>query len=212
MILGIDEAGRGAVIGPMVIAGVLVEDQSDLVEIGVRDSKELSPEQRKELYSQILSTVKDFVVIKLPAFKIDEMRKRYSLNYIETIKMAEIINILKPSRVFVDCPYTSPTRFISELQALLKHSPEVIAEHKADSKYPVVAAASIIAKVERDREIEMLKEKLGMDFGVGYPHDPRTVELLKKLSPNYPEFVRKSWLTACEIAESKKQKTLGDFE
>ncbi len=211
MILGIDEAGRGAVIGPMVIAGVLVENESKLKEIGVRDSKLLSPEQREELYREIVRIAKDYVILKVSAYEIDELRKKYSLNLIEAIKMAEIINVLKPKRVLLDCPQVSTEKFVALLKPMLSCSCEIVAENFADVKYPVVAAASIIAKVERDREIEKLKEEFNFDFGVGYPHDERTIAFLQAHAKNFPSCVRKSWLTAVEIENQKKQKKLEDF-
>ena len=210
MIAGIDEAGRGAVIGPMVIAGVLIEDDTPLKELGVKDSKLLSPEQREELYKEIIKIARDFAVIKIPPSLIDDLRKRYSLNVIEAMKMAEIINAMKPKKVFLDCPQVSIEKFVLILKGMLKHQPKIIAENFADAKYPVVAAASIIAKVERDREIEKLKKEFGFDFGVGYPHDKRTIEFLKMFK-EFPNCVRKSWSTAIEIKSAKAQKSLADF-
>lgn len=210
MIAGIDEAGRGAVIGPMVIVGVLVESENKLAELGVKDSKLLTPEQREKLYEEIIKVVKDYVVIKVPAHVIDEMRKRYSLNVIEVMKMAEIINAIKPEKVFVDCPQVSTAKFTALLKSMLKHDAEIVAENFADAKYPVVAAASIIAKVERDREIEKLKKEFDFDFGVGYPHDEKTIDFLKRFK-ELPSCVRKSWITAIEIENRKKQKKLEDF-
>ncbi len=210
MIAGIDEAGRGAVIGPMVIAGVLVENDNELAELGVKDSKLLTPEQREKLYGEIAKMVKDYVVIKIPANAIDEMRKRYSLNVIEAMKMAEIINAIRPEKVFVDCPQVNTSKFVALLKSMVNSDVKIVAENFADAKYPVVAAASIIAKVERDREIEKLKEKFGFDFGVGYPHDEKTIEFLKKFK-EFPECVRKSWITAKEIQKENKQRKLEEF-
>ncbi len=211
MLLGIDEAGRGAVIGPMVIAGVLVESDDKLKEIGVKDSKALTPEQREELYRELVKIVEDYAVLKVPACEIDELRKRYSLNFIEAVKMAEIINALKPKRVFLDCPQVNTARFVALLKPMLSCTCEIVAENFADIKYPVVAAASIIAKVERDREIEKLKEEFNFDFGVGYPHDSRTIAFLQEHAENFPPCVRKSWLTVMEIENRKKQRRLEDF-
>lgn len=209
--LGIDEAGRGAVIGPMVIAGVLVEDEKELIEIGVKDSKLLTPEERKNLYEKIIDIAKDWVAIKIPAEEIDAMRERISLNLIEMKKMAEIINVLNSDKVFIDCPQVSTEKFVSMLKPLIKQDVEIIAENFADKKYPVVAAASILAKVERDKEIEKLKKKFNFDFGVGYPHDERTIAFLKMNAKNFPSCVRKSWITAIEIENHTKQRRLEDF-
>ncbi len=212
MLVGIDEAGRGSVIGPMIIAGVLVEDEEYLKELNVRDSKEIDSEKREELYEKITEVVKDYVVIKIPANEIDELRKRFSLNVIEAKKMAEIINILKPKKAFVDCPQTSTEKFELLLKSMIElEDIEIIAENFADKKYPVVSAASIIAKVERDREVEKIKNMIGEDIGVGYPHDERTIRYLKKIAPDFPDFVRKSWITVQDLINQKKQKNLKDF-
>lgn len=210
MIAGIDEAGRGAVIGPMVIACVAVESEKEFIELGVKDSKLLTPEKREELYEKIIKIAKDYAVIKIPAHEIDEMRKRYSLNFIEAMKIAEIINTMKPKKVFLDCPQVSTEKFTDILRSMLKHNTEIVAENFADVKYPVVSAASIIAKVERDREIEKLKKEFDFDFGVGYPHDEKTIEFLKKFK-KFPSCIRKSWITAIEIQNQKKQKKLFEF-
>jgi ribonuclease HII len=87
-----------------------------------------------------------------------------------------------------------------------------VSEHKADRNFAVVSAASIIAKVERDREIAELAKTLGF-FGSGYPSDPRTVKFLEKCCQDleeYPEYVRKSWRPARKIRDLRgsKQATL----
>ena len=211
--LGIDEAGRGAVIGPLVIAGVMFEKKNleKLEELNVKDSKLLSPEERENLYREIIKIAKDWAVIKIPASEIDALRKRISLNLIELKKMAELINAFKPRTVYLDCPQVSTEKFTAALKAHLKCSPHIVAENFADRKYAIVSAASIVAKVERDREIEKIKREVGVDFGVGYPHDERTVKFLESLAPDYPDFVRKSWITSAEIKSRKSQTTLENF-
>ncbi len=215
LVLGIDEAGRGAVIGPMVIAGVMIEEK-DLVKlkrIGVKDSKLLSPKQREKLYPMIKRIAKDYVSLKIPAKEIDELRKVKNLNKIEAERMAEIIRIMKANIAYVDAPQTSTEKFKSYLLALAKNNTEIIAENYADKKYVVVGAASIIAKVERDEEIEKIKKAVGVDFGVGYSHDQLTIKFLKELikKGEYPDFVRKSWITAIELRGKKQQKSLKEF-
>jgi len=216
-ILGIDEAGRGAVIGPMVIAGVLIEkrDEQVLKELKVRDSKLLTVRQREFFYHKVADIAKDYLVIKIPANEIDELRKTKNLNRIEAEKMAEIIRALKPDVAVVDAPQVSADKFKQYLSALAKNDTEIIAENKADKNYPVVAAASVLAKVERDREIEKIKKMVGVDFGVGYSHDERTIKFLQELidkDKKFPDFVRKSWITAIDIKDKKEQKTLMDWE
>lgn len=211
-ILGIDEAGRGAVIGPMVLAGVVIDekDTKKLIEMGVKDSKMLKPEKREELFQQIKDIALDHVILQIPAHEIDKQRKTTNLNRIEAHMMAQIIKAMKADVAYVDAPQVSTEKFKILLLDLAKNHTEIISENKADETYPVCSAASILAKVIRDDEIKKLKKELKHDFGVGYPHDKRTIDFLKKLikKGKYPDFVRKSWVTASEIKKEKEQKSL----
>ena len=215
LICGIDEAGRGPVIGPLVSAGVLIEekDEAKLKALGVKDSKLLTPEQREILYKKIIAVVKDYSVKILQPFQIDAAVNDpvHNLNWLEADSMAEIANELKPDKIIVDCPSTNIKAFTEYLKKKLKIKAEIIAEHKADLNHPVVSAASILAKVTRDKEIEKIKDELNKDIGSGYPADPKTQEFLKKNYKKYPEIFRKSWESYKRLAESKKQKNLSDF-
>lgn len=208
---------RGAVIGPLVIGGVLVDEQGEqkLRDIGVKDSKLLTSKQREQLYGKIKNIAKDFVVIKISAKEIDELRKIKNLNRIEAERMAEIIRAMNADKAYVDAPQVSTEKFRQYLLALAKNHTEIVAENYADKKFPVCSAASIIAKVERDKEIEKLKKQVGHDFGVGYSHDERTIDFLKELlkkQKEFPDFVRKSWITAIEIKGKRVQKKLAEFK
>jgi ribonuclease HII len=204
LIAGVDDAGRGSVIGPLVIAGILIseEDLPKLKELGVRDSKLLSPQRREKLAAEIRRIVKNYTVIKLSPKEIDAVVQRgvklHRLNRLEAHTMAKIIETLKPDIAYVDASDVLEERYKQHILECLPFKVEVISEHKADRKYPVVSAASIIAKVERDKEIAELAKKYG-DFGCGYPTDPKTIEFLKKClqqTGEYPDFVRKSWKPA----------------
>lgn len=129
-------------------------------------------------------------------------KKHRRLNYLETIHMARVIDALGVDEVFIDAPDVNPKRFTLELEELLSCRPRIVAEHKADLNYAVVSAASIIAKVERDKDVEALREVHG-DFGSGYPSDPDTIAFLEtwmKSNAEQPEFARKSWKTWDRIA------------
>jgi ribonuclease HII len=124
-------------------------------------------------------------------------KKYRRLNYLETIHMARVIDLLGVDEVFVDAPDVNPARFKSELEELLSSKPRIVAEHKADVNYAVVSAASIVAKVERDRDVAELRALHG-DFGSGYPSDPDTIAFLEswmRSNSAQPEFSRKSWKT-----------------
>ncbi len=214
-ILGIDEAGRGAVIGPLVVGGVMIEekDQVKLKRLGVKDSKLLSPERRSSLYGKIKKIAKDYVTIKIPAEDIDRLRKQINLNKIEAEKMAEIIRLMKADKAYVDAPQVSTEKFKIILLNLAKNHTEIIAENYADKKYVVVGAASILAKVERDEEIERIKKETGFDCGVGYSHDQRAIEFVKKFMrhPEFSKYIRHSWVTTSDLKAKKQQKTLEEF-
>jgi ribonuclease HII len=200
---GIDEAGRGCVLGPLAVAGVCIEQSrlDELLALGVKDSKLLSPRQRDSLYPEILKLCERVEVSRIPPRIIDryvQRGKKYRrLNYLEAIHMAKVIEILGVEEVYIDAPDTNPARFQMELEAMLSCKPRIIAEHKADLNYAVVSAASIVAKVERDSAVAELRDIHG-DFGSGYPSDPDTIAFLEswvRSKNSQPEFSRKSWKT-----------------
>ncbi len=216
LIAGIEEAGRGPVIGPMVMCGVLVDekDEPKLKSIGAKDSKLLTPRTRELLFDQIKSMVKQYEVIIVSPKEIDDALNNPSLNLnkLEAINSAKIINKLKPGKVLLDCPSNNTKEYVLYLRKYLNNKElKIVAEHKADVKYTVVAAASIIAKVTRDREIEKIKKKIGIDFGSGYPSDEKTQEFLKKNWDKYTEIFRKTWSSYKKFITEKKQKKLGEF-
>jgi len=208
---GVDDAGRGCIIGPLVLAGVAVEEGkvSKLIEIGVRDSKTLSPAARARLYLLIKDLAYKVVSVKVPPEEVDKYvarrRKFERLNLLEAEAAAKVIEELEADLVYVDASDTDPERFKRNIVALLKRRVEVISEHDADKTYPIVSAASIIAKVERDAEIAKLREKYG-DFGSGYPADPATIAFLRDWLAKYgeiPAFARKTWKTWRRLLNSR---------
>lgn len=195
---GIDEAGKGCVIGPMVIAGVACDVEDYLRSIGVRDSKKLSQKKREELAEKIREVAR-VEVIKIPANVLDELMERKTINEILKESYAELLRRLKPKIAFVDSPDVKPERLANELRAIT--GIEIIAEHRADEKYPLVSSASIIAKVEREKEIEVLKKTFG-DFGSGYASDPKTIAYLRQFKEEMPQFIRKRWKTIERLRQS----------
>jgi ribonuclease HII len=201
-ILGIDEAGRGSVLGPMVIAGVIVPEKMEKVleRMGVKDSKRLTP-NRRTILSRKLKKMFDYEIVVISAREIDEMRADgINLNEIEKNAMESILLKLKPEKAIVDAVDVKAERFQENL--CKDTGLNVIAEHKADDKYIEVSAASIIAKAERDDQIKEINKDFIKSGGIGsgYPSDPTT----KKFLANYtydemPEFVRKSWATVAKM-------------
>ncbi len=211
-ICGIDEAGRGSVIGPLVISAVLTDHRrvKDLKRVGVADSKKLSPVKRSELYEK-LSKMLIFKTVAVEPWQVDaSLRSRGGpgLNGLEYMYMARLIDALKPDRVFIDSPDRNALKAKRLVQKYVKHKAEIRCMVKGDRRNVLVAAASIIAKVERDRHIKMLREVYG-DFGSGYPSDPKTRRWLsEKLRTNTaPPFVRKGWRTISRLSLT----TVDDF-
>jgi len=208
---GVDDAGRGCIIGPLVLAGVAVEESKlgKLIEIGARDSKTLSPAARARLYPLIKELAYKVVSLKVPPEEVDKYvarrRKFVRLNLLEAETAAKVIEELEADLVYVDASDADPERFKRNIVALLQRKVEVISEHDADKTYPIVSAASIIAKVERDAEIAELRKKYG-DFGSGYPSDPATIAFLRDWLAKYgeiPPFARKTWKTWKRLVDSR---------
>lgn len=212
-IIGVDEAGRGPVIGPLVVCGVLVreEDVQKLLALGVKDSKQVPKKRREFLFDIIKTVVEKYEIVQFTPSEIDTYMKRgVSLNDIEAQAMVSLIAALDGDCAYIDCPSTNKEKFAAVLHAQLQHKIELVAEHKADENYVWVGAASILAKVIRDREIEKLQQTYG-DFGSGYPSDPKTKEFLQKNAEKHPELFRHYWEPWERAITEKKQKKLGDF-
>lgn len=215
MICGIDEAGRGPVIGPLVIAGVKLQAEDKLVELNVRDSKKCTVDRRSRLAEEI-NDIAEIELVTIDASELDILRQAITLNEIETILFSKIIQQLKPEKAFVDCVDTNEDNFRKELLKRLDYSPELVSRHKADDIYPVVSAASIIAKTERDKEVDRISNEIGEPIGSGYPADPITVEFIKNwLSRNgeFPPYTRHSWKTTKRLWDEYKYPptSLNDF-
>jgi ribonuclease HII len=217
-ILGIDEAGRGPVIGSMFIGGFLVEEEDleQLQGLGVKDSKKLSDQRREDIRGQ-LESVGEVFLEEITASDIDDMREVMSLNEIELKGFADLIERAEPDKVFMDLPEPDGKRFIGKVKDLLNVDGEKIeftAEHGADDEYPVVSAASIVAKSARESHVEELQKKYGYDFKSGYPHDEPTIEFLEKFieeKDRLPEETRLSWSTAERILRKHRQGSLEEF-
>jgi len=215
-ILGIDEAGRGPVLGPLVLSGVMISnsDEKKLIELGVKDSKLLTNEKREFLFERIIEVSKDSKIIKVGPAEIDDVilnSKELNLNWLEAHKSANIINQLKPDVVILDCPHPIPKKYEDYVRDLLDNKEiEIICEHKADFTYPVCSAASIIAKVIREREMDILKDKYG-DTGPGYPSNKVTQKFIGENFDKHPEIFRKSWKTFQNLVKNKAQKKLHNF-
>ncbi len=207
---GVDESGRGCLLGPLIVAGVSMpaSEARNLKEMGVRDSKKLTASQRESLYPEIIARSARVCHLGISPQEIDTVvargRRLRKLNYLEAVYFARVIDRLGARRVTVDASDVIPERFRTDIVANLASGCVVSAHHKADRDYPVVSAASIIAKVERDRAVDLLRRAHG-DFGSGYPSDPATrsffADWMHRGDP-LPGYVRKSWKTWLRLEQS----------
>ncbi len=199
------------------MCGFQIEEKQEvqLRRIKVKDSKLLTREEREDLYPKILKISDKYKIIITNPQEIDRAVKGHdglNLNWLEADKSAEIIDDLNPNKAIIDAPGNNIEKYRAYLLNKLKNkSINLILEHKADVNYPVVSAASILAKVTRDNEIEKLKKQIGIDFGSGYMSDPKTVDFLKNNFEKYPELFRKSWFPYQELMNKKFQTSLSDF-
>ncbi len=219
-ITGIDEAGRGAIIGPLVIAAVSLDKNviKELKTLGVKDSKKLTPEKREELSKLIEDKATDIFVIKIKACKIDKYRSMgINLDKIEAMHIAQLIEFAKGDKIYVDSLTSNPKKFkelIASYLTLKELKNNLIVRNYLDESNTAVAAASIIAKVERDKEIKKLEKKYKMEIGVGYPHDPKTIKFIEhfiKQGLKLPDCIRRTWITTSLLKEKHLQKTLNNF-
>ena len=202
----------------MYIGGFLIEENKveKIEELGVKDSKKLSDKKRESIRDQLEEYGEAFLK-EVEAEEIDELRKVMSLNEIEVKAFTDVIGRTDADKVIVDLPEPNAERFINKLKDQLPSrfsDVEFVAEHGADDTYPVVSAASIIAKSARESHIDELKKKYGYDFASGYPHDKPTISFLEKYveeKGELPKETRKSWSTAERILKEASQKGLGDF-
>ncbi len=212
--LGIDEAGRGPVLGPLVVAGVLCNGQEDLRALGVKDSKRLSPQRRMGL-AQEIQEVAECKVLIISAADLDRAMDAASLNALEAEYFAEIIHDLAPDEVWVDCCDTSEARFRNRILRHLGHEIPLHVEHGADERYPVVSAASIVAKVTRDEEMRRIGREIGQPVGSGYAHDPRTIAFMKGWLRGHgkvPPHARRAWRTSKKLLAKAKLRKLTEWE
>jgi ribonuclease HII len=210
--LGVDEAGKGPVIGPMVIAGCLIskEAQTELKKLGVKDSKQLTPKRREFLVGEIKKRVLDYEVVVISADEIDEFQeKKININEMEAIVCSRIINKLnkgdKEISVVVDCPSIGILKWKESLKAKIDNLSNltIYCEHRADANHICVSVASILAKSKREEEMNKLKEIYGEEIGSGYSSDPNTQRFVEKYCVKYADkgIFRKCWDTwknACQ--------------
>ncbi|MDP2845175.1 MAG: ribonuclease HII [Candidatus Methanoperedens sp.] len=218
MIAGIDEAGKGPVLGPMCVAGVLLSEKKldALSQMGVKDSKQLTAKRREVLAVEIKKHVDKYYILEVSPFHIDELRKIMTMNEIMVVCYAKVIEELKPDHAFVDAADVIAERFGENIKKKYAREIEITSEHNADEKYPIVSAASILAKVQRDALVKMLEKNAGVEIGSGYPADPKTIKFLEDWIQKHgqlPDFARSSWETSKKLVErfSTTQRRISEY-
>jgi ribonuclease HII len=217
---GIDEAGRGPVLGPLVVAGVATEDPAPLAEMGCRDSKMLSPAKREALDRLLRKMAGVRIEVRsIEAEALDSERQRRSLNDIEADRFRDIATALGPKLLYIDAADVDAARFGRLVSRGLPRGTKVVSEHRADDSYPIVGAASIVAKVARDAAVSELARRLerklglGMPLGSGYAHDERTRSFMQAWHARFgdlPEGTRRSWAPMRELM-APRPATLDEF-
>ena len=211
-IVGIDEAGRGPVIGPLVV-GLLSIPSADeflLEERDISDSKHHSAKKRNEQYEWIIqqSEERNWYVdtIICPPKKIDNAVDGEGLNLLEVDLFAALLNrhhscFSEPCYILMDACDVNEQRFTNRITERLADWPRsdstIRSEHKADANHRIVGGASIVAKVVRDRVMKELRDDLGFEIGSGYPSDAKTISALPKLigPEGIHQELRWSWAT-----------------
>lgn len=198
LILGIDEAGRGCILGPLVLGVVLIDESllDHLAALGVTDSKKLSPRVREDLAPRIVEIAASHSLRIVEPARIDEA----GLNFLEATEIVAAIREHSPQKAFFDVP-THPSgvaNFVKAVRGGVGETVELVGENRADVSFPIVSAASILAKVERDRIIAKLRREYG-DFGSGYLSDVKTQDFLREWFAkfhDFPPIVRRRWSSA----------------
>jgi ribonuclease HII len=215
-IMGVDEAGRGPVIGPLVVCGAHIDQRSlaSIESMGLKDSKKLSAKKR-ESFAAELKEMLEFELVVLSSDTIDaRVGSEDNLNSLEVNCFADAIRAVKPGTAYVDACDVNAERFGHNIRRNLDFDLEIVSCHEADNKYPIVMAASIIAKVHRDALICEISEKIGEDVGSGYPNDPVTIEFLKgyyRKNKRLPDCCRRTWKTCDAIIADCLQARLFQF-
>ncbi|SDJ35257.1 RNase HII [Halovenus aranensis] len=211
MYVGVDEAGKGPVLGSMFVAAVRAEP--DVIPAAVDDSKRLAPARREELADQLREQVDAVSVVEIPVERIDDPET--DMNQLTVDGHAKALDELAQGgdHCYLDAGDTNAVRFERRVQTSIGADADVRAEHGADETYPIVGAASIIAKSARETHVDGLASEYGA-VGSGYPGDETTRTFLRDYvheRGSLPACARESWQTSRDIMCERDQAALTDF-
>lgn len=210
---GVDEAGKGPVLGPMVVCAA--KGDVNTLPTGIDDSKKLSPSKRRGLFESLTDMESfEYAVVYVSAETIDQSDK--NMTELGTDAFIEALNEIIEDGIggAIDTAHSDPEEFKRTVESRLTETVHLTCEHGADEKFPMVGAASIIAKVERDRRMAEIGDEFEENVGSGYPSDSTTRAFLKEYVSKHnslPQYTRKSWSTAEDIMAEHAQQSLDDF-
>ena len=220
--IGVDEAGKGPVIGPMVAAAVRAAE-ADLPD-GIDDSKRLTAATRESIATQLRES--PAVAVGLGVVTTDEIDDpETDMNSLTVAAQVRALGDVAADgdHTLVDAGDVSESRFARRVADGVADAGtdteggvaiDVTAEHGADEASQLVGAASIIAKVERDSRIDAIGENYDRDVGSGYPSDPTTREFLADYVDRHgelPACARASWATCEDVVTAAEQSELAEF-
>jgi len=216
MRFGVDEAGKGPVLGSMFAAAVLADPAA--LPGDVDDSKDVPRERRGEMAAEIREVADWVAVAEIPVWEIDDEETDMNTLTVEAHARAlsRALGAVDDTELsgYVDAGDTNAVRFGQRLRDRLDGEIDLRAEHEADATHRIVGAASVIAKVARDAHVQALSAKYG-DVGSGYPSDPTTRAFLQAHVETYdelPDCARASWQTSKDALAAAAQASLDAFE
>jgi ribonuclease HII len=213
--LGVDEAGKGPVLGPMVAAAVRAPP--DALPADVDDSKRLRPERRRSMAATLRDHPETTVGVAVVGVdRIDDPGT--DMNRLTVAAHAEALAAAarRGDDAVADAGDVDADRFARRLREALSSAGAdvpVRAEHGADGSFAHVGAASVVAKVERDARVDALGDRYG-DVGSGYPSDPTTRAFLREWVREHgtlPACARASWRTSEDVLAAAEQSALSEF-
>lgn len=202
-------------MGPLVVGGFCLSADRlpELIALGARDSKRLTPGARERVFAGLDALGTQAHVVLSPR-TVDRAVRRGRLNDLEAEAFAGIVRELSPDVAYVDACDPNERRFGARVARLAGGAARVVARHHADRDFPVVGAASVVAKVRRDWAIARLRESLGDGLGSGYPSDNRTIRFVRAALADgapVPLWVRGSWTTMQRVKPRRPARTLDGF-
>ncbi|MFB6143124.1 MAG: ribonuclease HII [Halorientalis sp.] len=213
MQFGVDEAGKGPVLGSLFAAAVRADPAA--LPDGVADSKALAPARREELAARLRDAGDVSVgVAEIPPARIDDSGT--DMNTLTVAAQAEALAAVARDgdAGVVDAGDTDAVRFGRRVADRVDAAVDVTAEHGADERHALVSAASVVAKVARDDHVAALGAEYDRPLGSGYPSDPTTREFLRTYVAEHgglPDCARESWATSRDVLAAAEQSALGEF-